>query len=177
MDILDLFDRGSAWTASKIPASTDGFDKSTPCEAWSVRALVNHMLDVQGFVARAAKGEPPSMPADPPPDLVGDNPAEQYEAARQEALAALREPGAIDKAGMFAGICFVDQLVHGWDLARATGQDATMPDDLAESAFSMINGRMDDDSQRGRAFKSRVEVPDDASPQEKLIAYGGRNPS
>ena len=73
------------------------------------------------------------------------------------------------------GIAFCDQLIHGWDLATATGQDATMPDDLAEAAFATLDGRLTDD-QRRSAFKAAVEVPDDASAQDKLLAYTGRRP-
>jgi uncharacterized protein (TIGR03086 family) len=65
--------------------------------------------------------------------------------------------------------------VHGWDLARATGQDATMPEDLAEAAFAMIDGKLTDEN-REPGFKSVVAVPEDASAQDKLLAYTGRQP-
>ncbi|HEX7165372.1 MAG TPA: TIGR03086 family metal-binding protein [Acidimicrobiales bacterium] len=176
MDFVDLFDRSSAWAARKMPSSTDALDGSTPCEEWNVRALVNHMIEVQHWLRGAATEGASGGPADPPPDRVGTDAAADYEAARQGTLAVLREPGAAEKAGMFLGICFVDQLMHGWDVAKATGQDATMPEDLAATAFSVIDGRMDDPSMRGKNFKPRIEVPDDAPVQHKLLAYGGRGP-
>jgi uncharacterized protein (TIGR03086 family) len=108
--------------------------------------------------------------------LTGDDPAATYEESRQETLRAHREPGAVEKAGPLLGIAFCDQLIHGWDLAVATGQDATMPDDLAQAAFAMLNGQLTDD-RRGNAFKPAIDVPDDASAQDKLLAYTGRQPT
>ena len=79
-----------------------------------------------------------------------------------------------EKAGPALGIAFADQLVHGWDLAHATGQDDTMPEDLAAAAFAALDGRMPDD-QRGQFFKPAVPTSDDATPQERLLAYAGRS--
>ena len=73
------------------------------------------------------------------------------------------------------GIAFSDQLLHGWDVAKATGQDAAMPDGLAEAAYEMIHGRFTDDQRKG-VFKAEVTVADDASAQDKLLAYTGRDP-
>jgi uncharacterized protein (TIGR03086 family) len=175
MDLLNLFERGTAWSASKIPAAEGKLDAATPCDEWNVRARLNHMLHAQQLFTGAAHGEPAAPPARMPPDLVGDDPVAQYEAARRATLAAYREPEVLEKTGPTLGIAFVDQLVHGWDLARATGQDASIPDDLAQAAFAMIDGRMTDD-QRGTFFKPAVPVPDDASAQDKLLGYGGRHP-
>lgn len=75
------------------------------------------------------------------------------------------------------GIAFCDQLIHGWDLAKATGQDTTMPEDLAAAAWGFLDGRLPDEARGpGRNFKVAVPVSDDASVQDKLIAYCGRQP-
>ena len=76
-----------------------------------------------------------TLPSATPPALIGDDPVATYEQTTQETLHAHREPGVLDKTGPMLGIAFCDQLIHGWDLATATGQDATMPDDLAEAAI------------------------------------------
>jgi uncharacterized protein (TIGR03086 family) len=175
MDLLDLFDRGSAWAGSKITGATGALDRSTPCEDWSVRDLVNHMLHGNQLFAGATTGGSAAPPTGRPPELIGDDPAAQYEEARRATLAAFREPGAIEKTGPLLGIAFVDQLVHGWDLAKATRQDTTMPDDLAQAAFAMLDGRLPDD-QRGAFFKPATPVDEGASAQEKLLGYAGRGP-
>ena len=90
-------------------------------------------------------------------------------------MQAFGEDGVIEKTGPSLGIAFSDQLLHGWDLAKATGQDTTMPDGLAEAAYEMIHGRFTDDQRKG-VFKAEVTVADDASAQDKLLAYTGRDP-
>ncbi|HEY2812711.1 MAG TPA: TIGR03086 family metal-binding protein [Acidimicrobiales bacterium] len=173
MDLLDQFDRGTEWTASKLPAAKDQLDQRTPCEQWTVRDLLNHMIETQRYFTTTARGEEAAMPNPSPPSLIGDDPAATYEETRQETLSAYRQPGVLEKSGMGLGIAFVDQMVHGWDLATATGQDAEMPDDLATSAFAMIDGQLTAE-RRGDAFKPPVDLGDGASAQEKLLAYTGR---
>ena len=175
MDLVDLFERGSAWTKEKIDAAKGSLDAQTPCEGWDVRTLVNHLIGWNTFFQAAARGEEAAPPPEPPLDVAGDDPAASYEAARQATLAAFREPGALEKVGATAGIAFVDQVVHGTDIAKATGQDATMPPDLAEAAFGMVDGRLTDE-RRGQAFKPAVPVDEGASAQDKLLAYLGRKP-
>jgi uncharacterized protein (TIGR03086 family) len=175
MDMLDLFERGTHWSAGKIPGAVAKLGDSTPCDEWNVRTLLNHMIDTHHYFTGVARGESPALPASPPPDVLADDPVAHYEEARQATLKAFSEPGVVEKTGPSLGIAFVDQLVHGWDLATATGQDATIPDDLAQAAFQMIEGRMPPD-RRGDAFKPEVPMPADASAQEKLLGYGGRAP-
>ena len=175
MDLLDLFERGTEWTASKIPGATDQLGGTTPCDDWDVRALLNHLIDAQSYFAATARGEQASLPSLSPPPLIGDDPTSAYENIRQETLRAHREPGVLEKTGPSLGIAFVDQLIHGWDLATATGQEATMPDDLAEAAFGMIDGRLTDD-QRSPGFKPARRAPAKATAQEKLLSYTGRKP-
>ena len=176
MDLLDLFERGTAWTASKIPAGVERLDSPTGCDEWDVRTLLNHMLDTQRYFAGTARGEEASLPSPHPPSLIGNDPVRAYREQTEATLRAYREPGVIEKTGPSLGIAFVDQLVHGWDLASATGQDATMPDDLAAAAFSMIDGRLTDDQRKGGGFKPAVDVPANASSQDQLVAYTGRQP-
>jgi len=175
MDLVDMYDKTTAWTHGKIAGAADKLDSSSPCEEWKVRDLVNHCLAGQAMFEAAAQGTPPAgPPSGMPEDIVGSDPAGEYEAARQKTLKAFRAEGGAETAGMMLGIGFVDQLIHGWDIATATGQDATMPDGLAENAFGLINGMMDDPEARGGVFKPRIDVPDDAPAQTKLLAYSGR---
>jgi uncharacterized protein (TIGR03086 family) len=176
MDLLDLFDRGTTWTKTKVAGAKHKLDDPTPCDNWKVRDLMNHLFEVHAYFTDSAQGKDATLPqGDKPKDRVKKDPARQYERARQKTLDAYRPDGVLEKTGPALGIAFVDQLVHGWDLAKATGQDTTMPDDLAQAAFQMIDGRLTDE-QRGTAFKPAVTVRDDASAQDKLLAYGGRDP-
>ncbi len=175
LDLLDCYERASAWTLSKVQGAVGSLDRDTRCEGWTVRTLLNHMLDTQRYFTGAARGEKVSPPSPTPPTLLGDDPVAAFERGRTELLSAFARPGVIDETGPALGIAFADQLLHGWDLATATEQDAAMPEGLADAAFQMIHGRFTDE-QRAGVFKPAVSVPSGSSSQEELLAYTGRDP-
>jgi uncharacterized protein (TIGR03086 family) len=175
-DMLKLYQQASEWTTEKVGEAATKLDDRTPCTDWDVRTLLNHMLDTQRYFAGSARGDENVSPPSPnPPSLIGDDPRADFEAARREVVDTFSQPGVIDRTGPSLGIAFSDQLLHGWDLARATQQDATMPDGLAEAAYTMIHGRFTDDQRKG-IFKPEITVADDAPAQAKLLAYTGRDP-
>ena len=176
MDLLDLYGRASEWTLGNVAGASEKLDSTTPCDEWDVRSLMNHMLDTQHYFVGAARGEDVSPPSPNPPDLLGDDPVADFDRARSETLSVFGQAGVIEKTGPSLGIAFSDQLLHGWDLAKATGQDATMPDGLAEAAYEMIHGRFTDEQRKG-VFGPEVRVASDASAQDRLLAYTGRQPS
>jgi uncharacterized protein (TIGR03086 family) len=187
MDMMDLFERATTWTGSKVEGAEGRLDTATPCDEWTVRRLIDHLLAGQAMFAAAPSGGAVAPPTGPPPELVGDDPAGEYEAACRATIDAFSQPGALDgtvkgfggevPAVQLLGIAFCDQLIHGWDLARATGQDATMPPDLAAVAWQLLDGRLTDDARGpGKNFKARVELGPDASVQDQLLAYTGRTP-
>jgi uncharacterized protein (TIGR03086 family) len=175
-DLLDLYERASTWTALRVAGATGRLDAPTPCDDWDVATLMNHMLDTQRYFVGAARGEDASPPSPNPPQLIGADPVSDFDAVRTEVLNAYRVPGVIENTGPSLGIAFSDQLLHGWDLAKATAQDTTMPEGLPEAAFEMIHGRFTDDQRKG-VFKPEVKVPANASARDKLLAYTGRDPS
>ena len=165
----------------------DHLDAPTPCDEWSVRRLIDHLLAAQQMFAAGASGGTVAPPDGPPPELVGDDPAAQYEQARKATIDAYARPdvlgGTVKGTGgevpavQVVGIAVCDQLIHGWDLARATGQDDTMPPELAAVAWQLLADRIPDDARGpGKNFKAAVAVSEGASDQDKLLAYCGRTP-
>jgi len=170
----DLF----AVKIAAVPA--DRWERPSPCEGWTARDIVGHVINAQGmflgFIGReAAPG--PSVKADPPG---------AWEAARANVQASLEDPttAATEFQG-FSGLttfeaaidrflCF-DLVVHGWDLARATGLDeAIAPEDVARvQAAADAFGEM---LRSPQAFGPAVEPPLGANDQQKLIAFLGRQP-
>ena len=175
-NLLDLYKSVSAWTASKVEGARDQLDAPTPCDEWDVRTLLNHMLDTQQYFQSVALGKEASPPSPEPPDLLSDDPVADIEQAQARTVSAFEPDGVIDKTGPSLGIAFSDQLLHGWDLATATQQDATMPDGLPEVAYGLIHGAFTDEQRKG-VFKPEVEVSPSATAQDKLLAYTGRDPS
>jgi uncharacterized protein (TIGR03086 family) len=175
-DLLDLYRRASEWTVSKVPRAAASLHAATTCDAWDVRTLMSHMLETQKYFAGVARGEDVSPPAATPPELVTNDPSDDFARARVEVLTAFGTPGVIEKTGPSLGIAFSDQLLHGWDLAKSTAQDATMPEGLPEAAYDMIHGRFTEDQRKG-VFKPELALPSSTSAQERLLAYTGRDPS
>jgi len=175
MDLLNDFDAASRWASEKIAGATDRLDKTTPCEEWDVKTLINHMCDSQQYFISKARGEDATLPSPSPPDVVGKDPVLTYNKYSDATLEAFRDPEVQEKEAMGLGITFVDQLVHGWDLAKATGQDTAMPKGLAETAWTLMDGNLPDDK-RGGGFKPAISTADNVPAQDKLLAYTGRNP-
>jgi uncharacterized protein (TIGR03086 family) len=174
-DMLDLYRRASAWTAEKVGGADGHLDDRTPCDEWDVRTLLNHMLETQQYFIGSARGERVELSQNPRPNAIGSDPAAAFARARTDMLDTFGADGVIEKTGPALGIAFSDALLHGWDVARATGQDATMPDGLAEAAYQMIHGRFTDEQRKG-VFGPEIPVGSDASAQARLLAYTGRTP-
>jgi uncharacterized protein (TIGR03086 family) len=174
-ELLDLYARASMWANQKVAGATGQLAARTPCDRWDVRTLMDHMLDTQRYFLGSARGEDAALPAPEPPRMVGDDPVADFRRSRADMLAAYGEEGVVEKTGPALGIAFSDQLLHGWDLARATGQDARMPEDLARAAYETIHGRFTDEQRQG-LFKPEIAVGPEASPQDRLLAYTGRDP-
>ncbi|HUQ63338.1 MAG TPA: TIGR03086 family metal-binding protein [Acidimicrobiales bacterium] len=173
--LLDQYGRASKWTLTKIEHASTSLDAETSCDGWDVRTLLNHVLETQRYFVAAARGQDAVPPSPTPPELLSDDPFTDFEQGRAETLTTFEAPGVIEKTGPSLGIAFCEQLLHGWDLAKATGQDATMPEDLPGPAYEGIHGRFADDQRQG-IFKPALTVGPDASAQDRLLAYTGRDP-
>ena len=77
--------------------------------------------------------------------------------------------GTIDR---FLGF---DLVVHGWDLARATGQDETIAPARVEEIWGMAQG-LGDNLRRAGVCGPAVPVADDAPLQDRLLGLLGRDP-
>ena len=189
MDVLDLFERGTEWTQTKIAGAADQLDAATPCPDWTVRRVIDHLLAGFEMFAGATEGGEVAPPTQPPPALVHEaDPALQYEHDRKKVALLYSEPGALEQmlnggggrqmpGAQVLGIAFCDNLVHGWDIAKGTGQDTTMPEDLANAAFAFLDGNIPDERRNSGLFGPAVAVAADARAQDKLIGYTGRDPS
>ena len=175
MDPIDLYRSASAWTLTRAAGAAGDLDTATPCDGWDVRTLMNHMLQTQQYFAGAARGQEVAPPVGDPPALLSGNPVADFELARAETLQAFGADGVVERTGPMLGIAGSDQLLHGWDLARATGQETAMPDGLAEAAYEVVHGAFTEDQRQG-VFGPEVPVPPTASAQDRLLAYTGRNP-
>jgi uncharacterized protein (TIGR03086 family) len=172
-EIVDLYRQAATWSIDKINGAADKLEAKTPCDEWDVRTLLNHILDTQRYFIAAAQGKDASPPAPQPPALISDDPVRDFAAARDELVGLYADPEVLKKGEMGIGVAFSDMLIHGWDVAQATGQDATMPAGLAQSAYDTIHGKFTDEQRKG-IFKPEIQVSGDADAQTRLLAYVGR---
>jgi uncharacterized protein (TIGR03086 family) len=75
---------------------------------------------------------------------------------------------------LFARFVVLDGLVHGWDLATATGQAYEPPDALVGEVEAFARGAIAPEMRDGDTFAGATEPPGDASPIERLAAFTGR---
>jgi uncharacterized protein (TIGR03086 family) len=161
----------------------------TPCPQWNVRALVNHLVLGNRRSASTLRGEElsPSSAGRQSPDVdtLGDDPVQAYRDAGAALLTAFSQPGVLEgvfqvPAGRVPGAVMLhlritELLIHGWDLARATGQTAHLPDDLAEEELAFARSPLAPDVPRtGQPFGPVQSVADDAPAIDRLAAYLGR---
>lgn len=168
----------------------DQWQLPTPCVDWTVRQLVDHMVGGNRLVTRVLRGEP-LPPRDQPgrrgaDDQLGGDPAATYRATAAELLEALRGPGVLERThtvpvGPLPGsavvhLRIVETLVHGWDLARATGQEVPFADELAEHELDFSRDLLTRLPKGRRPFGPSQPVADDAAAIDRLGALLGRAP-
>jgi uncharacterized protein (TIGR03086 family) len=166
-------------TVHGVPA--DAWDRPAPPEGWVARDVVRHLVEwVPSFFANYAELDLGEMPS------VDDDPVAAWDAFDAVLRAALADPEvATREFDMPAGhysveaavdtFCTPDVLVHTWDLARATGQDERLDPDEVHALFVAMEP-MDEMLRESGQYGPRVDVPDDADEQAKLIAFSGRQP-
>lgn len=156
----------------------DQLDQPTPCADFTVRGVLEHMIGGATAFAAAYRGEAPVEP-----DL--SDPLGSFGPTLEDLAAAMSAPGALDQTvaapfgevpgETFARFVVLDGLVHGWDMATATGQAYEPPAELVAAVDAFARQALDP-LRDGQTFGDAVEPPADATPIEQLTAYTGRRP-
>jgi len=189
MDGLEMCRRALGNTERIVAAVRDDqVGDPTPCAGWDVRALIEHLIDGNWtFAALAAGGGMPESVAYRHEYATGDRVAD-YRHSVQLTLEAWEKPGVMDASldspfGPMLGSRLIrlhglEQLVHGWDLAKATGQGTTLGIDLVEVAYALATqlpmNRIR--SLPNPLFGPEVPVGGGATLQDRLLGLLGRNP-
>jgi len=159
----------------------------TPCTEYDVAQLREHVV---GWLATFAAGFADPDGRAPRASLDGyQAPADAAAAVRAAAdsLARALRGGAAARplqlgesampGEMALSMILLEYQVHGWDLARATGQRWSPPAAAAAESLNFAPGMLNDDYQGdGKSFGKRVSVPDGAPPLDRLLGLSGRDP-
>ena len=191
MELLTAFERAVASTAEIVKATpADKLDAPTPCTEWDVRALVNHVIGTLWLAEGLFSDQPPRYPMAPgglpPTDLAGDDPAAAYAEASAAAIAAAAAGDALTRVHVtpmgempgpgLAGFTTLDILVHGWDLAKATGQPADLDGRLAAHVLGFAAQALATPGSRAGRIGPAVPAAADAPVTSRLAAFLGRQP-
>jgi uncharacterized protein (TIGR03086 family) len=164
----------------------DQWDAPTPCTEWNVRQLVNHLVVGNHLFACVLRGESPAEARSREIIQSGRNPVAAFRESATDVVSAFREPGALDRtvsvpAGTVPGVAalhlrITEALVHGWDLARATGQStAGFPASLVEDEIEFSRGALPNIPADRKPFAPSQPVADAAPAIDRLAALLGRS--
>jgi uncharacterized protein (TIGR03086 family) len=159
---------------------------TTPCTQWNVQALLNHNIKVAQWVQGIITSGPATVnPMEVSGALPREGAAAAFSSGTAAVLAAVKRPGTLDKVvktpfgempvGQFIMFPMLDIVVHKWDLAKGTAQNASLDAGLAQVCFNVLQMGVEQ-GRKGGVFGPEVKVPISASIQNKLLALSGRKP-
>lgn len=163
---------------------SDQWHAPTPCSKWDVKQIANHLISENLWAAELFQGKTiQEVGSRLDGDLAGDDPATAYRDSVSLASAAVSSPGAMaaichlsfgDYAGAdYAAQLFMDTLIHGWDVAVATGQNTRLDPELV-AAVMPIAEQVTGQFRSAGVFGENLPVSAEADPQAKLLALVGR---
>ncbi len=165
-------------------------DRPTPCPAYAVGDLLDHIGGLTfAFTAAARKDfadlgdQAPSADA----SRLGDDWRTRIPRDLSTLAEAWRDPaawtgmtraGGVELPGEIAGVVALDELViHGWDLARSTGQPYECDADALEVVHGFVAQFGDDEAARQGLFGPVVSVPAGAPLLDRVVGLTGRDPA
>ena len=164
----------------------DQLGNQTPCDGTSVAGLLDHLVGLTvAFRCSAEKTPLPGQASASADALVAD-----WRTRLPAQLAAMAEAwrapsaweGTASAGGVelpapaMAAVALDELVVHGWDLAVATGQPYSVSDADAEACMTFAAAVGETTEERAGLYGPRVPVPADAPPFDRLLGLTGRDP-
>ncbi|MET0460511.1 MAG: TIGR03086 family metal-binding protein [Ilumatobacteraceae bacterium] len=187
-EIADRYRRRADLFEAKVAAAKpERWDDPSPCDEWTARGVVGHIVDMHGAMLR-----PLGRELSPAPSLDAD-PLGAFRGARADVEALLADPalassdcatpmGTMTIEQHIDGVVSIDLVIHGWDLARALGQDDTIDPAEVERLYPGAAEMPPEMRIPGAfgpgivVFGPEIAVPADAPLQDRLLGLMGRDP-
>jgi uncharacterized protein (TIGR03086 family) len=169
----------NAFTARVEAVPDDRWESPAPCEGWSARDVVRHVIEVNGRFFRLIDHPVPSGPS------VDEDPVLAWAVTRKAVQAALDDPAVaqleydsqtMGRATFERGVdmfCSFDVFIHTWDLARAAGLDDRLDQNEVHRVFEKVQP-MDQMLRTPGACGPKLEPPPVADEQTRLLCFLGR---
>jgi len=183
---IDLGPAADRVTALLSGVSDDQLGAPTPCSAYSVGDLLDHFMGLATGMRQAAEKQPGENPGLGQAESLDPDWRRELPRRLEAMAAAWRDPAAWEGSTQAGGVTLpaeamgvvaLDELViHGWDLARATGQPYDCDPDSAEAIIGWLSSFPDEERPK-EIFGSVVAVPEGASALDRAVALSGRDPA
>lgn len=186
MDLATLHRRAVASWEDRVRAVVPAaWDSPTPCEKWSARDLVNHVVGEELWAVPLLAGSTIAEVGDRfDGDVLGADPLSSAQAAAEAAVRSVNDAltrrttvhlsYGEESAEEYVRQLVADHVVHGWDLAAATGGDTRLDPELVAEVARWFAGR--EELYRGAGIIGPRVHADPDDPQAQLIAGFGRDP-
>jgi uncharacterized protein (TIGR03086 family) len=167
-------------------ANTKTLEQTTPCTDWDLRTLLNHMILWTSYSAeRRAYGESVAEELMNKDFTAEPGYAQAYQAQIAKAVDAWSKPeawagdrnvmGSATPAADIAAMLIAEMVLHGWDIAQATGQDYRCDEGVAQAVLETVRAQGELFRQY-QGFAAIVSVPEDATAFDRALALSGRDP-
>lgn len=188
--ILDLWPQARvvARLAAAVPDAR--LAGPTRCPGYTVGGLLGHLAGLCTAFRDAARKDLGATTDTPPGTAAPVLPVrwrEDLPGVLGELADAWRDPvawtgttraGGVDLPGSVAGVVAADELViHGWDLARATGQGYVPDRDALAASHALLLAAAQEKGGGGGLFEAVVPVPDGAPLLDRAVGLSGRDPA
>lgn len=171
---MELLPKAYDATAAVL-ATVTAWDAPSPCTAWTVREVTNHLVGALKVFASAVDGDDVMEG-----DHLGTDPLGAFRSAADRCLAVFSRPEVLTASHPFpfgptpgsviAEISLSETLVHGWDIARGAGVPYSPAPEVVADVLARSSGAPSSEGM----FAPPVPVPADASPLTVLLARLGR---
>jgi len=184
MDVNTVYHRSVEYFADRVnDVEQHQWGDPTPCSQWSVRDLANHVTYENLWTVALMEGSTIEEVGDRfEGDVLGEDPIGSALAAARTAIGSVAEQlprgGTVQLSfgetpkDEYAMQLAADNLVHGWDLAVATGGDARLDPHLVHAVADWFDDR-EELYRGGGAITARRSLSGDA--QHDLLARFGRD--
>jgi uncharacterized protein (TIGR03086 family) len=168
----------TAFGAAVKAVGTQQWGLQSPCDEWTARDIVNHVVTGhRGVIANVTGGEPPPPSTDEDPGQAWESAFRAMSAIVGDSESLAREvdgpAGKMAAGDIIGSFVTMDVLVHTWDLARTVGADEHLDEEAVRLAYETLKP-MDAAIRRPGVFGPKLDAPPGADIQTEFLYFVGR---